>query len=261
MPWKSLLEEWPRLLLIDEFARLQLTVLTFDEESVSNAANALSDYHVRWLKSAEKFQEILRKAFQKSRVLLINLGRINNSPDIFYRELSCLGKTLIDTISPPGAHGDLQRIIVTGGRMSPDSYFGLVSAFRLYAVQRPLQFSLINCDMLYSASEFACNHISPAYQLFSEECGEARMPKFALLCPTNDDTVCRQLFRTFIWLFFPYTLTQIDWMESCLNAVKYLEDSYLSGDSSLSLSAYRLVKSTHFHFTTSQPLKRFGISD
>ena len=218
--WKMLPqpENWPPVLLLDEFPQSK-PPLYFESRCI--------DY---FLKSYKKRGEVLGEVFKGFRFLIVDCGRANDESPHFRSLLYCL-KIFIAALA--GAYtdgGNLEHIIVTGGRLSPYGYSSLAYSLELASLdtaQRPLQFSLINCSMLHSLNASILKNINPIYRLFSENVGEMSVPRWSHQFPAEKDILSRQLWTMLKKALFPYSLTQIVWLENCLRT---LIDSENIGD-------------------------------
>ena len=207
--WKSLLEDWPGVLLMDEFDR------TIRNQSVAE--------------SYKVFQEVLRGAFRKSRVLVVDFSPKTAKKMVdFEFLLDFTYGYAVDTLSIAiTTDGNLEHVVLTGGRVSPKSYFELLKSLKLHRVKRTLQFT--NYNMVCATNhtdDFADDDMK--YKLYSEEFEGSSLLKWSVRCPVKQDTLCRQVLLAFKKMVFPYTLAQIVWLEKIIWLALDQEEDFLS---------------------------------
>ena len=222
--WKHLLENWPRLLLADELRPLG-----------------------RKMPFRTKIdRDVLQEAFTACRVIIIDLCRTDYASWVGESHLNRRADYIIGGFSSAVArHGNLEQIIVTGGRMVPGCYFEWLGLFRLPQAERRWQFSLVNCNMVYAVSQFVrslnYSEVLPTYKLFPEECTEARMPKWSVQCPTSEEILHSRLLTMFRKLLFPYHLAQVAWLADCRETARNLEQKSEDLVYNAASLTYRLV--------------------
>ena len=101
--WKILLENWSYILLVDKIP-------------------------IRTLGRYEGLRGYLTEAVGKSRFLVFDFGRTDSALDDYRYQLSYGGYVLPTVIT---AEGNLEHLILTGGKMCPDSYFEFLQFFEL----------------------------------------------------------------------------------------------------------------------------------
>ena len=149
-------------------------------------------------------------------------------------------------------------LILTGGRMNADSYFHTINLLRLHQIQQPLKFSLVNSNLICTADmdKVFPDGIKPTFQLLSEELRDVPVPEWSFLCLPHEmlygiinlnpeQILSRQVLQTFKKLLFPCTITQIEWLQSCLKTVQNLKNEFFGREFGGDLSEFWLVTGTH----------------
>ena len=87
--------------------------------------------------SHKEFQGVLREAYKKARVIVIDLARTNFAVSFYFSFIDIQPYFNVMHYSEDefsvaiGAEGNLQHVVLTGGRMSSYSYIGLISLLSL----------------------------------------------------------------------------------------------------------------------------------
>ena len=215
--WKRLLEDWPCILLADEFLSTKASIA----------------------KTSKRSQEVLRKAFKACRMMIIDFSHTENQSKVVESQLGGRTDYIIKGFLSAVDHGgNLKYIIVTGGRMSGGHYFELLGLFGLSRVQRPVQFSLIKCEMAYTTTAFRREKINPFYQLFPDEFGQVAMPKWSIQRPASEVILYRELLMLFHDMLLPYPNAQVEWLADCRETAHDMEQNSEGRDTDVSLSTY-----------------------
>ena len=196
-----MLMNWPHIMLVDALAT----------DSLTETSNQTLEY-------------VARVAFKKSQFLIIDFARryhASKDEDLqqFGRLMACIHEGLKRAV----AHGgNLEHIIIAGGRLCPELYFALIKMLELGRAQRPLQLSFIDCSLVRTVGQpiVMVPNFDLWYQHFWKEQREIPMLKTTIRCPPKtEDVLLRRFLPMISKSLFPYKLTQIEWMESFLHTV------------------------------------------
>ena len=173
----------------------------------------------------------MKGPFKKARVLIIDFARTKS-----VSEDDLGGRIIYATdLLPVMIDGNLNNVVLTGGKISTSLYLKLTLQLGLDRARRPLKFSLINCDIVHSKDyrESVQCKISTRFDFlhfWSEKFKAMPIPRWSIQLPMDGETFYEQLVLMFRKLVFPYSRTQIDWLENCLVTVRNLERN-LAGSS------------------------------
>ena len=247
--WKSLLrvENWPDILLADEFLQLDLSIFS------RKVDKARCNYR---LESCQVYQEILRGVVKKSRVLIVNCARADGKSRIFKRQFRWLRGIIGGDLCSDLDVGNLEHLIVTRARMSHRAYFEL---FCYLWLDGEMKFSFISCNMVYvnqypkkkyrlysDGSEGILSRCFtrptlaiPKELMFDRDAfWERPLPKLSFHSGTCEEDFCRELLLMFFKLIFPYTVTQLEWLETCLGTLQNQENQALSAEFDVYLCSF-----------------------
>ena len=235
------MENWSDILLADEF--LQMDPSFFSRE----VDKARSHYQ---FESFQVYEEILRGVRKKSRVLVINCARTDGEVKITKRQLRWLKSIIGGELGSNIDVWNLELLIVTRARMSHRAYFEL---FHFLDLDGEMTFSFISCDMVY-VNQYPKIESSGGMEALLSRCftrptltipkelmfdraafWERPLPKFSFYSRTyeqgfDDVGFCGNLLLMFFKLIFPYTVTQLEWLENCMKALQNQENLALSAE-------------------------------
>ena len=244
--WKSLLEEGSRVLWMDELIQTRSSTW----KAVRHKCESLRNHELAtWFVNSHKgFSKVLQEVYKKARVIVVDFARQDCASKVVQEQLYWY---IVSFVSEEcsvalASDGKLEHLILTGGRTSPDSYFGLLQMIRLTSSRRPLRVTLLKCSIKYTASDhssFGGKEIGAVYHLLPQEDAEVLIPEFSFRMLPHEH-LYRKMLLMFKKLFFPYSSTQIEWLETCLRTVQKRAAGSLSWGFP-GLSAYWLVRARY----------------
>lgn len=167
----------------------------------------------------------LRAALRNTQALVINFDQTKRVDGNDTAETSPLRRfcSVIQMEEAIAGSPKLRRVILANGRNFDYLYNCWLRDLGVETCERPVTFSLVQCNLLSSKNNSELRGKDASYGLFPTHYGEAMLPQLSLVSPMREKLVRHHIRLMDKELTFPYPNDQLKWLKSCRETLKSQE--------------------------------------